>query len=73
MSIGARRSARRYLPVLAALLLTTIEETDPEETRELVGQLLGFLGLAVGAVILLLVLGLPLRSWLRQRRRRGDP
>jgi hypothetical protein len=58
------------LLVSAALLAGT--ETDPEETRELVGQLLGFLGLTVGVVILLLVLGLPLRSWLRQRRER-DP
>jgi L-lactate permease len=57
----------------ALLLIATTQagtETDPEETRELVGQLLGFLGVTVGVVILLLVLGLPLRSWLRQRRQR---
>lgn len=45
-------------------------EPDPEATREVVGLLLNFLGITVVVVILLLVLGLPARSWLRQRRRR---
>jgi F0F1-type ATP synthase membrane subunit c/vacuolar-type H+-ATPase subunit K len=46
---------------------------DPEATREVVGLLLNFLGLIVVAVILLLVVGLPLRSWRRQRRERERP
>ncbi len=46
---------------------------DPEATREVVGLLLNFLGLVVAAVILLLVVGLPLRSWRRQRREREQP
>lgn len=46
---------------------------DPQATREVVGLLLNFLGLTVLAVILLLVVGLPIRSWLRQRRDRQRP
>lgn len=46
---------------------------DPQATREVIGLLLNFLGLTVVAVILLLVVGLPIRSWLRQRRDRQRP
>lgn len=73
----------RWLPGAVVLLLATsttpalargdgAPEPDPEATREVVGLLLNFLGITVVVVILLLVLGLPARSWLRQRRDRRD-
>lgn len=73
------RAARGWLAVLASSTLARAEpgqqpgeQLDPEATREVVGLLLNVLGLAVVVVILLLVLGLPARSWLRQRRAHRD-
>lgn len=71
------------LSAVVVLLLATVTtpalasgdgpaEPDAEATREVVGLLLNFLGITVVVVILLLVLGLPARSWLRQRRDQRD-
>ena len=60
-------------PALLLAVASTEDGPDPEATREVVGLLLNLLGAAVAVVILLLVLGLPLRSWLRQRRDPHDP